>query len=247
MKNLKKVPTKQLEKFSNIFMQLGLVLVLFVVYVTLEHKTEDKTVAILKPTEYQFTAPQPTQDFIFQKEVIKVPKLKLVAASTLIIDAPIEKAENNKEETIIDLPEDNPKPLNLDTVTTIEIPEDNNPIEDVPFISIENAPVFKGCEGLSKTENKLCFDRKMKRFIRKNFNAGLANELGLQSGTYKIYTQFLIDAKGDVVDIKIRAPHNTLEKETNRLIKKLPKFTPGKQRNKPVRVRYNLPIAFSVE
>ena len=38
MKNLKKVPTKQLEKFSNIFTQLGLVLVLFIVYLTLEHK-----------------------------------------------------------------------------------------------------------------------------------------------------------------------------------------------------------------
>jgi len=40
MKNFKKAPTKQLEKFSNIFAQLGLVLVLFVVYVSLEHQTE---------------------------------------------------------------------------------------------------------------------------------------------------------------------------------------------------------------
>jgi protein TonB len=45
MKNLKKQPTKQLEKFSNIFMQLGLVLVLFVVFVSLEHKTEERTLA----------------------------------------------------------------------------------------------------------------------------------------------------------------------------------------------------------
>ena len=40
MKNLKKLPNKQLEKFSNIFTQLGLVLVLFIVYVTLEHETK---------------------------------------------------------------------------------------------------------------------------------------------------------------------------------------------------------------
>ena len=40
MKNLKKLPSKQLEKFSTIFTQLGLVLVLFIVYVTLEHETK---------------------------------------------------------------------------------------------------------------------------------------------------------------------------------------------------------------
>lgn len=112
---------------------------------------------------------------------------------------------------------------------------------------IEDAPIFKGCEGLSKKENKICFDKKMKQFVQRNFNADIANEIGLSSGKYKIQTQFLIDDKGNVVDIKIRAPHNKLEKETNRLINKLPKFTPGKQRNKPVRVRYTLPIAFSVE
>lgn len=121
-------------------------------------------------------------------------------------------------------------------------------LEDVvSFINIQNAPIFKGCEGLSKIENKVCFDRKMKRFVQRNFDAGLANELGLNAGKNKIRTQFLIDEKGNVVDIKIRAPHRQLKKETARLIKKLPKFTPGQQQNKFVRVRYTLPIAFSVE
>ena len=57
----------------------------------------------------------------------------------------------------------------------------------------------------------------------------------------------LIDEKGHVIDIKIRAPHKRLKKEMQRLIQKLPKFTPGKQQNRTVRVRYTLPIAFSVE
>jgi len=42
MKNVKKLPTKQLEKFSTIFTQLGLVLVLFIVYLAIEHETEEK-------------------------------------------------------------------------------------------------------------------------------------------------------------------------------------------------------------
>lgn len=247
MKNLKKLPSKQLEKFSNIFTQLGLVLVLFIVYVTLEHKTEDKTVAVLKPSDYQYVFVEPEQDIVFQKEVKVVPKARTPEVPKFIIDAPIEKGTDEENETLIDLPKEEPTILNPDEIYTVEIPSENLPIEDVPFINIEDAPVFKGCEGLSKEENKVCFDKKMKKFVRRNFNVELANEIGLRTGKYKIQTQFLIDDKGNVVDIQIRAPHTKLEKETNRLINKLPKFTPGKQRNKPVRVRYTLPIAFSVE
>lgn len=248
MKNLKKAPTKQLEKFSNIFTQLGLVLVLFIVYVTLEHKTEDKTAAFFKPTERQFLHIEPTQQVIFQKEIKVVPKVKVSKAQAFIPDAPIKKAANNVEDTPIDLQEEEDfVPLDLNTVITVENPEGNEPVEDVPFILIEDAPIFKGCEGLTKTENKICFDKQMKKFIKRNFDVDLANQIGLRSGKYKIYTQFLIDDKGNVVDIKIRAPHKRLEKETNKLINKLPKFTPGKQRNRPVSVRYTLPIAFSVQ
>ena len=87
----------------------------------------------------------------------------------------------------------------------------------------------------------------MKQFVQRNFDAGLANELGLHSGKHKIQTQFIINKEGNIIDIKIRAPHKRLEKETKRIIKKLPQFKPGKQNNRTVKVRYLLPIAFNVE
>ena len=245
MKNLKKLPTKQLEKFSNIFTQLGLVLVLFVVYITLEHKTEDKTVAVLSSRDVNVIYIKPEQQIIIRKEVKEQPK-KVVKAPQIFIPEEIVKGENSIIETIIDTPTENIVELNLDTIIEIKEIEEPGP-ETVPFINIEDAPVFKGCEGLSKKDNKICFDNKMKQFVQRNFNAGLANELGLHSGIHRIQTQFLIDDKGNIVDVKIRAPHKQLEKEADRLIKKLPKFTPGKQRNVPVKVRYTLPIAFSVE
>ncbi|QOD59950.1 energy transducer TonB [Polaribacter haliotis] len=246
MKNLKKLPTKQLEKFSNIFTQLGLVLVLFVVYITLEHETEEKTVAILANSESRVVYIQPDQNVVFQKEVKVKQKPQEQAPQKLIPDE-IEKGDNDVIEKVVDFTTEDPVLVNIDDVVVAKITDDDPIVEDVPFINIEDAPVFKGCEGLSKEENKLCFDKKMKQFVQRNFDAGLASELGLRAGKYKIQTQFLIDDKGNVVDIKIRAPHKQLEKETNDLIKKLPKFTPGKQRNRPVRVRYTLPIAFSVE
>jgi protein TonB len=248
MKNVKKQPTKQLEKFSNIFMQLGLVLVLFVVYISLEHKTEEKlptgSTFILEPNPVFI---EPSTEIIFERVVKVIPEIKIVKATSFIFDAPIEKGKNEVIETIIDIPSEDSVVLHPEDIVVIKIPEENPIVEDVPYDIIQNAPIFKGCEGLSKTENKVCFDKKIKRFVQRNFNASLANELGLNAGKYKIQTQFLIDNKGNVVDIKIRAPHKELEKETERLIKKLPKFTPGQQQNRFVRVRYTLPISFSVE
>jgi protein TonB len=247
MKNLKKLPAKQLEKFSNIFRQLGLVLVLFVVYISLEHKTEEKTVEdrSFHSEVYQFT---PDTEIIFRKELKKIiPKTVTAEIDVFIPDAPIEKGKNEEIETHIVTAKVPPVILNAGDIFVLHMPDEDPIIEDVPYTMIQNAPVFKGCEGLSKTENKVCFDKKMKLFVQRNFNAGLANELGLNTGKYKIQTQFLIDEKGNVIDIKIRAPHTRLEKETERLIKKLPKFTPGQQQNRFVRVRYVLPISFRVE
>ena len=85
-----------------------------------------------------------------------------------------------------------------------------------------------------------------KDFIKKNFNSGLAQELGLASGIKKIFIQFTIDKNGNITNIKIRAPHKSLEKEALRVMNLLPKMTPGMQRDKPVNVRYVQPIIFKV-
>ncbi|TXD51373.1 MULTISPECIES: energy transducer TonB [unclassified Polaribacter] len=246
MKNVKKLPSKQLEKFSTIFTQLGLVLVLFIVYVTLEHKTLEKSLAIVDFNPPRAITISPDQEIVFVRE----PKAKVITPKTVffIPDAPIEKGDNDIVETIIpDEPTEDVVQLDIDSVVVIEEPADAEPLETVPFILIENAPVFKGCEGLSREENKRCFDTKMNKFVQRNFNAQIANEIGLLSGKYRISTQFIIDDKGNVVDIQIRAPHFRLKKETQDLIEKLPKFTPGKQRNKAVKVKYTLPISFRVD
>ena len=52
---------------------------------------------------------------------------------------------------------------------------------------------------------------------------------------------------GKVIDINIRAPHRKLQQATLKLIEKLPKFTPGRQGSKTVKVRYTLPISFLVD
>ena len=243
MKNVKKLPTKQLEKFSTIFTQLGLVLVLFIVYLAIEHETEEKHLSVVEIKKSERVFVDPDQDIVFVKE--KTPKLREVKANPFIIDEPIDKGDNNIIETIIDEPTE--EPVEIDVNSIIEVDEPKDIVEDVPYDFVEQTPVFKGCEGLSKEENKKCFDKKMNKFIQRNFDTELANELGLRPGKHKIFTQFIIDKNGDVVDIKIRAPHPKLKSETFETINKLPKFKPGKQNNKFVKVKYTLPITFKVD
>ncbi|MDE1205664.1 energy transducer TonB [Tenacibaculum larymnensis] len=247
MKTPKKHAKKQLEKFSTIFTQLGLVLTLFVVFLVLEHETP-KDVAIVEPTNakvyekvYTFDTP-----VIVKREVKEIEKPKQERVIKEVFKP--EVVDNNTENTtVIDLPVDNGS---IDVATLSQVKEEEVVDKDddpVSINNVQNTPVFKGCEGLSEEENIKCFERKIQQHIQRNFNSELAQEVGLNSGKYKIITQFIIDKKGDVVDVKIRAPHYKLKNETDRVVNKIPKFIPGKQNNKEVKVKYTLPITFRVE
>jgi protein TonB len=85
-----------------------------------------------------------------------------------------------------------------------------------------------------------------KHFARK-FDAELPNELGLSPGKKRLIMLFKIDKVGNIVDIRVKAPHPKLKKEATRIIKLLPKMKPGRQRGKPVGVKYTLPMRIEVE
>ncbi|HIC31239.1 MAG TPA: energy transducer TonB, partial [Flavobacteriaceae bacterium] len=128
-----------------------------------------------------------------------------------------------------------------------EVEEVEEVIEDVPFSIIENVPVFPGCEKGNNDAKKKCMSDKINQFVQRNFNTDLAQDLGLDSGIKRIFVSFKVDTQGNIVGIRSRAPHPRLEQEAARVIQKLPKMKPGRQRGKPVNVPYSLPITFRVE
>lgn len=133
----------------------------------------------------------------------------------------------------------------LKTENIHEIAEDEVVVDDIPFAIIEEAPVFPGCTG-TKSEKKDCFNIQITLLVQKNFRGDIAQDLGLTPGTKKIFALFTIDKDGNIANIKIRAPHKSLEAEAERVLKLLPKMIPGKQRNRNVNVSYALPITFKV-
>lgn len=63
----------------------------------------------------------------------------------------------------------------------------------------------------------------------------------------KVFMNFVIEKDGSITDVKVlRGVDPALDKEAIRVIKSMPKWKPGKQRGKPVRVSFNLPITFTL-
>ncbi|MCF6350511.1 MAG: energy transducer TonB [Flavobacteriaceae bacterium] len=239
---IKKSPKANLENYSKLFMLLGLLFALFVVYKGIEYKSTYVVVNLgdgSDQEELEEEIPITQQEI----EEVKPPPPPPPPAPEII-----EVVEDDKEieETILESTE-------TDEDEVIEVPEEVEEVveeevidEVVPFSVIESVPVFPGCKG-NKAALTKCLNSKIRKHINNKFNVDLAQDLGLSAGKKKINVQFLIDKQGNITDIKSRAPHPRLQKEAERIIKLLPKMTPGKQRNKPVKVRYNLPIVFNVE
>ncbi|WP_299618306.1 energy transducer TonB [uncultured Tenacibaculum sp.] len=239
---IKKNPKFNLENYSKLFIQLGLVLALFITYVAIEHKTYEKDYGDLGSADLGDE----------------------VEEETLVINAPppppppppapppptpekIEVVEDDKEieETVIESTEtDESEAVEVEEIEEAE--EEEEVVEDVPFSIIEEVPVFPGCKG-SNQQKKDCLNKKMRKHVQRYFDAELANELGLAPGKKRIFVQFKIDKDGTITSVNARAPHPRLKKEAERIAKKLPKMVPGRQRGKPVRVGYTLPITFNVE
>ena len=74
----------------------------------------------------------------------------------------------------------------------------------------------------------------------------IAQENGIQG---KVICQFTINKDGSLVDIEVvrSAGDASLDKEAMRVIKSMPKWKPGKQRNQPVRVKFTLPVTFKLQ
>ncbi len=238
---IKKNPKSNLENYSKLFMQIGLVFALFVTYVAIENKTYDKEYADLGMANMASEIEEETIEL-----QIEPPKPK---PNTPPPPAPekIEVVEDEKEveETVIESTEtDESEEIVVEDIEEVE--EVEEVVEDVPFAIIEEVPVFPGCTG-TKQQKKDCLNKQLQKHVQRNFNAELANELGLSPGKKRIYVQFKIDKDGSITSVTARAPHPRLKQEAERVARKIPKMQPGRQRGRAVRVGYTLPITFNVE
>ncbi len=122
-------------------------------------------------------------------------------------------------------------------------------VEEI-FQVVEEMPRFPGCENKAEAERKACADKKMLEFIYKNIKyPPIARENGVE-GT--VVVTFVVEKDGSVTDARIlRDIGAQCGSEGLRVVQMMnnmsQKWSPGKQRGKPVRVQFNLPIKFRLE
>lgn len=237
---IKKNPKSNLENYSKIFMQIGLVLALFVTYAAIEKKTYDKSIGDLGVVNMNAE---------MEEDIPITERVEPVKPKTPPPPTPekIEVVEDEKEveETVIESTEtDETEAVEVEEI--VEIAEEEEVVEDVNFMIIEDSPVFPGCKG-NKQELKDCFSQMVQKHFSRKFDADLPNELGLSPGKKRVFIGFKIDRSGNIVNVQARAPHPKIQAEVIKVMKLLPKMKPGKQRGKPVGVSYNIPFTLLVE
>ena len=229
----KKNPNSDLRNYSRLLLAFGLCLVLFVSWQAIEFKTYEAVY------DYEsLNVDDDDDEEIPITEQIKTPPPPPPPPAPEIIE--VVEDEEEIEETIIESTETDQEEI----VEEVEVMEEDLDL-DIPFAIIEDVPLFPGCERVAKSKRRQCFQEQMNKHISKNFRyPEIAQEMGIQG---RVFVQFMIGKDGSISGIRTRGPDKNLEKEAKRIIDKLPKMTPGKQRGRPVRVPFSIPITFRLQ
>jgi len=228
----KKNPNADLTRNSSLYFVIGLAVVLLISWRAIEWKTYKSV--------YDYEALNIDDDDDEEvpiTEQLKTPPPPPPPPPPAPVFIEVIEDEEEIEETVIESTETDEEEI----IEVVEIMEEEEDI-DVPFAVIEDVPIFPGCERVKKSDRRSCFQEQMNKHIKRNFRyPEIAQEMGIQG---RVYVNFIISKEGYITNIRMRGPDKNLEKEAQRIIAKLPKMTPGKQRGRPVRVPYSTPITF---
>lgn len=108
---------------------------------------------------------------------------------------------------------------------------------------VEMAPVYVGCEELSKEETKECFDNKVTAFIKREFNLDLSKELNL-SEPKQVEAFFIIDENGNLTGMKVRDSEVNIQAEILRVLRKMPVMKPAIHNGKNVSVLCSMIVKY---
>ncbi|RLD38720.1 MAG: energy transducer TonB [Bacteroidetes bacterium] len=221
----KKSEKANLENKRTIFLEIGFVLALAVVLVAFEYKSYDK----VEYSNIERTVDDTPEEIIpITEQKVKPPPPKPPPQVTII----------NVVEDDVDVEDDIEIDIEFDEdeeMAEFEFVVEEEEIEEEQiFLVVENMPEFPGGEAA------------MYKFIGKNIEyPRMAKESGISG---RVYVTFVVERDGSVTDVKIlRGIGGGCDEEAVRVIKKMPRWSPGKQRGKPVRVQYRMPIKFTLQ
>lgn len=226
---LKKSDKANLEKRKGLFFQIGLVVALGVVLLAFEWKqkpeTTDDAAAVAQVTVEEEIA-----------MVTRPPEVKPPPPPPKVTEVLNLVEDNIKLDDDLKLDVESDDDLSLSSIEYVEAkPAEEEVVEETPFVMVEDMPLFQG--GNHDT---------FRAWIAKNLKyPEIAAENGISG---RVYIQFCVNSKGEIVDVVVvRGVDPALDKEAERVVKSSPKWTPGKQRGRAVKVQFTFPVNFVLQ
>ncbi|WP_421919651.1 energy transducer TonB [Marinifilum sp.] len=232
---VKKNPRYDLEKKRGIFLQIGFLLSFLIVLAAFEYRSQvtySDELAIDIIDEIEEMVPVTVQDKPKPKEQ---PKIKLMELSELLLTEDDEEIEDLEIEDS-ELSED-------DDYDIRDVAEDDELVdESIPYVKVEQMPIFNPKKNKTYEQGQRDLFITMQKMTRYPI---LAQENGIQG---KVYVRFVVTRTGEISNIEVvRSADPSLDEEAIRVVRSLPKFKPGMQRNKPVNVWFSGYISFVLQ
>ena len=226
---LKKSPKADLENKRSTFVQIGLVISLGLCLLAFEWTSKVEKAASLGTV-----ATQEVEDEIIpitSQEEVKPPPPPPPPKVVEVLNIVDNEADIDEELDIQDTEADDKTVID---VAPIIRQEEEKAEESQVFFIVEDMPEFPGGE------------LALRKFIANAIKYPvIAQENGIQG---KVYVNFVVDKDGSITAAKIaRGVDPSLDKEALRVVNSLPKWKPGMQRGKPVKVSYTVPISFVLQ
>jgi protein TonB len=219
---IKKSEKADLERKRPLFIQIGLVLGLSLILLAFEWKSYDRVIEVAQDLQGEVIE----EIEILQTQRNEPPPPPPPQQITTILNIVDDKiiVDNDLE---IDAADDD----NMHEYSYVEIVEEKEVVEAEIFTVVEESPMFPGG------------DEARMKFLRDNIKyPQMARESGIQ-GT--VFVTFVVEPNGNITNIQIlRGIGGGCDEEALRVVRQMPRWQPGKQRGKAVRVQFNMPIRF---
>ena len=226
---VKKSPKADLESKKTSNLLIGAILTLSVLFVGFEWSERDKKV----------TTDTGLQEVVFEEEIIPIteqeqPKQAPPPPEAPKVEEVLEIMDNDSEveESTIQASDDTQAAVEV-KYTPVEVEEEEVEEQQI-FQVVEEMPEFPGGMG------------ECMKFLGKNIKyPQISQENGVQG---RVIVQFVVNQDGSIVDPQVvRGVDPYLDKEALRVISMMPKWKPGKQRGKAVRVKFTVPVMVRVQ
>ncbi len=217
----KKNPQADLERKRGTFLLGGLLFAVAVVLVAFEWKTFERKVQKTQTLNLDLMEEERVPPS--QPEPPPPPKPE----PTTVIEVVEDEEEIEEELEIEDMEVDE----NTEIADFEEAEEEVK--EEKIFTVVEDMPEFPGGQ-----------EALFKYLGEETKYPSIAKDAGIEG---RVYVSFTVNTDGTIQDVKVlRSPHPSLAKEAKRVVRGMPKWKPGKQRGKPVRVNFKLPVRFTL-